>query len=186
MTAKTTAKESERILPSYREKLMGIPVILHKCAIEVRNGNEISTAVPDVKGLEAALAVARISIPAKLSGKEIKFVRRVLGKKANELAKQLDITPEHFSRIENGNAALTTNTERIFRWHILRELRDKAPYVRVKAEEILDMSFPTFRSTVAPVTLIFTRTKGAVNGVSRHVWIFEGAENVSERSRAIA
>jgi transcriptional regulator with XRE-family HTH domain len=185
MPAKQIGRGSaEKILSTHRENI-GIPVVLLDSVIEVTDANSVSTAIPDLKGLEAAAAIARISIPTKLGGKEIKFIRRVLGKRAIDIARRLDISPEHISRIEGGSTALITNTERIFRWDVLCDLKRKAPLLVVKDEEILNMTFSAVRRSVRPVTLVFTRVM-LPSDSSHKGWRYDGVEHPEGLERATA
>jgi len=65
-------------------------------------GCELGTTIPDMKGLLAAVAMTRALDPFRLSGDEIRFLRKAVGWKGKDLAKILEISPEHLSRCEKG------------------------------------------------------------------------------------
>ncbi len=71
--------------------------------------------VPDLVGLLNAVVRRRVTHPRKLKGDELKFTRNALGVRAILLARFLDMSPEHLSRCEAGDKAMSTNSERFFR-----------------------------------------------------------------------
>lgn len=185
MTKKEMTKDQkEKVLPRYKDKLMGIPVVLLNAALECTHGNERGVVVPDVNALESAIALARVTISHKLSGIEIKYLRKAIGEKANKIADFLDMTPEHYSRLENGGT-LATNAERIFRLRVAHALRSKVKGVVAKDDDILDMSFVPFRQSLEPVTLIFERLFVLDEGTPKQIWHFVGTDNVQESTRTL-
>ena len=82
--------------------------------IDPETGKEKVTIV-DVVGLIGAVVRLRVQHPRKLSGAEIKFIRDSLSVRAISVAKFLDITPEHFSRCENGGKVMSASSEKEFR-----------------------------------------------------------------------
>jgi len=174
MKTDTLSGRQTPTIERHEENLMGLPVILLNAAVRGEHGDAAGIVVPDVIALEAAMAVARVTVSTKLSGKEIRFLRRALGIKAIDLAKFLDITPETFSRWENGAIPISTNAERILRLRIIHALRENAPGVPAKDEDILNMSFSPVRSSTEPTTLIFERARVLNDGRSREVWCYSG------------
>lgn len=72
--------------------------------------------IPDAKGLVAVAAVARVMLPIKLNGPEIKFLRKVTGLSAKDFAKTISVRPETLSRWENtGEQQIGYSEEKIFR-----------------------------------------------------------------------
>lgn len=171
----------QTVVDRHTENLMGLPVVLLNAAFEAKHGDEVGVVVPDVEALECAMAVARVTVPIKLSGAEIRFLRRAIAEKAMNLAKFLDVTAETFSRWENGAIPISTNPERILRLRVLHALRGKAPGVPATDDDILDMSFAPVRSSTLPTTLVFERAKVLNGGKSRIVWCFVGTEQQSAK-----
>lgn len=181
--------EVPKIIPRHKDTLMGLPIVLINAAYEAVHGDETGVVVPDIPALEAAIAVARASVPTKLSGNEIRFLRKAIGMKAQDLAKFLDVTPETFSRWENDSGSpISTNPERVFRLRVVHALRDKTPGVMAKDDVILDMNFVPFRTTLNPVTLVFYRLAILQDGCPQQVWHFIGteAEETRKRLRVVA
>jgi transcriptional regulator with XRE-family HTH domain len=112
-------QHERRIVERYEIDTLGAPfkVTLLECvvfSVDPKTGDE-KINVPDVAGLIGAVVRARVSHPRKLNGKEVRFVRNALGLKANQLAKFLGMTPEHFSRCEAGSKVMAILTEKMFR-----------------------------------------------------------------------
>jgi DNA-binding transcriptional regulator YiaG len=147
--------EIGNVLHVHEENLMGIPLILYDSAIEVEHEGSIGIVVPDLKALEASAAVARAVIPVKLSGQEIRFLRKAMETKASELARFLDVVPETFSRWENDKEVITTNAERLLRLRVLQHLKDRAVGVTAKDSMVLDMKISPMRASVEPLSLAF-------------------------------
>jgi hypothetical protein len=96
------ARIRTEILPRYQDDgLVGLAnvVILNAAQQYLCEdcGEDNGISVPDVEGLEAAVAVARVMIPVKLKGCELKFLRTALGLKAKDLAEMLDVADENIS-----------------------------------------------------------------------------------------
>jgi len=113
-------QHERRILDRYEIDTLGAPfkVTLLDCVtmhgVDSKTGeNKIN--VPNLSGLIGAVVRARVSHPRKLNGKEIKFVRNALGLKANQVAKFLEMGPEHFSRCEAGTKVMALTSEKLFR-----------------------------------------------------------------------
>lgn len=71
--------------------------------------------IPDLKGLISEVVRLRVTDARKMSGEDIRFVRRALALQAKWLAAYLDVTPEHYSRWESGGRVMPSATERCFR-----------------------------------------------------------------------
>jgi transcriptional regulator with XRE-family HTH domain len=82
--------------------------------VDPKTGKE-TIKIADPIGLILAVVRCRVLDPCKLSGPEIRFVRKSLGLPANKLASFLDFTPEHYSRCEAGTRALAASSERQLR-----------------------------------------------------------------------
>ncbi|AZG76334.1 hypothetical protein [Methylocystis rosea] len=102
----------------YNAVTLGAPfkVLLHDgVTFGVDNSGEKTVCIKDPFALINAVVRARVLHPRKLSGEEIKFVRRSIGAKSRSVAEFLDMTPEHFSRCESGAKAFSAASEKHFR-----------------------------------------------------------------------
>jgi transcriptional regulator with XRE-family HTH domain len=80
-------------------------------------GDEV-TGIPDMQGLVQAAAVYRALDPARLSGKEVRFMRRALDMTQVEFGKVMDLTAEHVSRWETGARGIGSATEKLTRHNL--------------------------------------------------------------------
>jgi putative zinc finger/helix-turn-helix YgiT family protein len=89
-----------------------------------------SADIPALKQLMAVIAQAIIENESPLTGPEIRFLRKRVGKKSSEFAKIIGVTPEQVSRWENGHNRPEVSADKLIRvFYCLlsdnRELRAK-------------------------------------------------------------
>lgn len=139
------------ILPEYHSEHLGAPfqVILLQSVrqvIDVKQGRVEKIVIPNERGLLQQVALARILVPRRLSGFEIKFVRKALPIRATSLSRKIGVTPEHLSRCEAGERALSVGTEKCLRIAILLELFKLPAEVQHRREqsEILNRKLVLF------------------------------------------
>jgi transcriptional regulator with XRE-family HTH domain len=75
----------------------------------------ISAEIPAGKQLMRLIARDIVTSPLDLTGKEIRFLRKRLGKKAIEYCTYLGFSPETLSRIENGKQAISIQSQKLAR-----------------------------------------------------------------------
>jgi DNA-binding transcriptional regulator YiaG len=177
--------QNRRVKPEFLDEQMGFPVVLLDSVYEAQSGDTSGKVVPDIAGLEAAMAVARIMDDFKLNGREIKFLRRAIGMKAVDLAEFLDVTAETLSRWENDRELISTNPERVLRMRVYNALRSKAPGVIADADTILGMKFRTLRPA-GDGMMMFRRLLAMKDGGAQYVWLYEGTRITSESASAEA
>jgi transcriptional regulator with XRE-family HTH domain len=182
MTA-TKTEERRRLIPRYLDEQMGLPILLIESAYEVETNGASGIVVPDIPGLGAAIAVARVMNDFKLNGQEIRFLRRAIGIKGNKLASDLDVTPETVSRWENGKETITTNVERVLRLQIYKALRDKAPGVTASMDIILEMKLRHLRLTnEGPMAFRYVAAIWSGRPRLEQVWFYEGLSTAASSS----
>lgn len=71
--------------------------------------------IPALEQLMQLIARDVVTSPRDLIGKEIKFLRKRLGKKATEFCTYLGVEPETLSRIENGKQPLSPQGQKLAR-----------------------------------------------------------------------
>lgn len=69
--------------------------------------------------------------PALLKGREIRFVRSVLGHSGKDFAEMLALTPEHFSRVENEREPVSESIDKITRFRIALNLLEVDAFARI-------------------------------------------------------
>lgn len=138
---------SSQVLAIYRDEgMVGLPNIILLGAVEQQIcgecGAENGIRIPDLEGLEAAVAVARIGVPIKLNGEEIRFLRKALGLRSKDLAECLQVREETISRWENGKEVMGPQYEKLLRLFVGCTLSEKAPGVDFEEEAIVRMRIP--------------------------------------------
>lgn len=136
--AGTTVKTE--IIPKYDAESFGAPFkvfLMNAVKAEVCSScrRVLNTSIPDPEGLLYTISFERAMHPRKLTGAEIRFLRRIMGWRAKQMADQLGITVEHLSRCENAHVVMSVSAERLLR--LLAVLRpgdeDKPPDAIVEA-----------------------------------------------------
>lgn len=133
---------TETVLPSYDDDTIGIPVTIrnavlrHSCETCGFRGLEI----PDPEGYEAAVAVARVLLPAALSGKDIKALRKACGMTGKQFAAALGVSNAALSRWENGDGASHgVLTDKTIRDVVAGLLHERVPAIALKPGQFLRM-----------------------------------------------
>lgn len=75
----------------------------------------VSAEIPAVKQLMQRIAQDVVSSPSDLSGKELRFLRKRLGKRATEFCQYLGIEPETLSRMENERQPISVQVQKLAR-----------------------------------------------------------------------
>lgn len=160
-----------RPVPVYEaDALIGLPNVLVIGAAQEQWCEKCqcthSVAIPDEAGLEAAVAMKRVHIPVKLTGKEIRFLRRAIAMPARAVAGYLQTTHETVSRWENGHQPIGPQPDKLFRILIAQKLIKAHPWVRFSYDEeaIIEMDIPSnVGVTPPPVHMAFIRTLARVD-----------------------
>jgi transcriptional regulator with XRE-family HTH domain len=115
---------------------MGIPVVLQKIKVIRCSdcGNE-DPIIPNMDGLMHILAVAVVCCPSKLSGAEVRFLRKYAGKSAREFARFLHVDHTHLSKVENGKTEIGTRLDKLVRLLVV----NMSPTLRDEIKKLLDM-----------------------------------------------
>ena len=91
---KCGSKLKTRLIREYKANELGIAGVSIWNAVSEETcpkcNNRQSVIIPNLQGLVAAIAVLRIAIPFKLSGSEIRFLRKAMEWPAKKLAEKLD------------------------------------------------------------------------------------------------
>lgn len=158
-------------LPYHVENLFGVRIGVNGCAIRTACYlcKEEAITIPDVQGLIAAVAVARIMLPTKLNGPEIKFLRKTINLSSKDFAKIMGVRPETVSRWENdGEQQIGYAEEKVFRILVGNMLKkesheDKAPTVDYDHMAIVEMAINPIRPSGNAPLLKFARIRMKFN-----------------------
>lgn len=151
-------KNEAHVVDQFEAKDLGAPfrVILHK-AVEVclddSTGEVVSYSIPDIDGLIRVVVVKRLLNRRKLSGADIRFVRKAIGVKQKEMAQKIEMSHEHLSRCESGTLVLSPGAEkllRIFAIKVAVKLHSVKPgEARTQLEDALDKLFECIKPVSA-------------------------------------
>ena len=148
-----------RKLPRYLEPPLGIGgVILEDAVIEsycATCGERAEITIPDLAGLIAAVAVVRCTLPLKLNGEEIRFMRRALGWAAKEMAEKLNVRAETASRWEREEDPIGPGYEKVLRIAVCSKLRKDAPRTRCSVDDILALDLRGVRPPDQELEMVF-------------------------------
>lgn len=116
----------EQIADTFEATCLGAPfkVFLHNSVTvqKCSNTNKIvNYTIPDLGQLAIATLLTRLSHPRKLCGKDVKFVRKVLGIKQKVLSEEIEVSVEHLSRFENGGPPLSAQGDKYLRLFAIRD-----------------------------------------------------------------
>lgn len=96
--------------------------------------NKQAAEIPAVKELMKAIARAVVGKETSLSGPEIRFLRKRLGKKATEFAQIIGVVPEQVSRWENAANPPEKSADKLIRLYYSLESGDKALEKKLHAD----------------------------------------------------
>jgi transcriptional regulator with XRE-family HTH domain len=121
-----STRRLETVLEEYVADDLGAPfkVLLVNSVRQIsdtKTGEIEQIIIPNLRGLLHQIALTRVLVSRKLSGPDIKFLRKAMPIKALELAGRIGVSPEHLSRCEAGERALSVGTEKCLRVAILLE-----------------------------------------------------------------
>jgi DNA-binding transcriptional regulator YiaG len=142
-------------VPEYRTRDFGIPLLLVNAAYSEEFCPEceqlLEISIPNPNGLVAAAALYRVTLPQKLVGSEIRFVRKALGYSAKKLSEALDATPETVSRWEHDKQPMGPTAEKLLRLIVGANLVSRAQAIAFDPQQILDMKINAVREPGAEI-----------------------------------
>jgi len=80
--------------------------------------------IPAIKQLMQLIARDLLEKPTSLTGEEIRFLRKRLGKKQADFAQEIGIEPETLSRYENDKLAVSEMSDKVIRLYYLVFAKD--------------------------------------------------------------
>ncbi len=118
---------------------MGVVLINTVDKHECESCGTASVDIPDLPGLIACVAVYRATMPWRLQGFEIKFLRKAMNISAKQFAELLEVQSETVSRWENDKAPMGPANEKLLRLLTAHTLADRAPGVLHSADTIAQL-----------------------------------------------
>lgn len=117
---------TEQKIPSYRADMLGAPfqVVLLESVTAAPDG---AVTIPDVEGMTAGVGMARLWRDERLSGEELRFLRRAAGISKEKLAASIGGATGDIEAYETGPRPMTVGLEKYIRLHLFNALRRKDP-----------------------------------------------------------
>ena len=133
--------DSYRYIESGLDNVILRNVEIVECAC---GGRAVLRAVPTLLRIVAACFAYK---PARLKGREVRFVRSVLGRSSKDFANAISVTPEHLSRVENGQDTVSPAMDKIVRLRLVLELLKVDALAQLfdidELQTIIDKKLPT-------------------------------------------
>lgn len=120
-------------------------------------------AIPDMDGLAKSAAIARALDPVRLSGREVKYMRRVLDMTQADFAQAMDLTPETVSRWENDVRGVGGACEKLVRHNVCALLYKQTKGLPYDASIIANMRFESLTEgqSMPPMVMVRVRAQSA-------------------------
>jgi len=143
--------------------VLGLPGVVLKNAVEeiycTKCGTVDSVHFPNMAGLGAAIAVARVKQNIKLNGADIRFLRKALGLNQQELADLMGVRNETVSRWETGRQPIEPPSEKLLRALVAIKLSDQAPAIGIDFKELIEIKVVAMSKNPRSVPLILEPTR---------------------------
>jgi putative zinc finger/helix-turn-helix YgiT family protein len=150
------------VKPEHIEDLGGLVVKVLNAVVVQRCSacGEEMVGIPDMQGLARATALARALSPERLTGKEVRFIRRALDMKQKDFAEAMDLSAEHVSRWENGHNGIGGAGEKLVRHNVCALLSGGS--CKYDPKVIASMVFvPYPEKGIAPIEMVRVRAPRA-------------------------
>lgn len=121
--------------------LVGIRYFRCQCGEELAD-------IPAIKQLMNLIARDLVNAPSALSGSQIRFLRKRLGHRASDFAKQIGLEPETLSRIENDHLQASERTDKLVRLYYA--VASKDPLLLDQLQADLDKRLMTWQRVIQP------------------------------------
>lgn len=172
MKAAIKERYSRVTVDRYVERdLVGFPVeLFYSVEKEVcpETGDTFFT-IPNLPGLIAAACVARVLMPQKLCGKEIKSLRRALELTGKQLAEKLDVREETLSRWENDKEPMGSASEKLLRLQVGIAFKNTIGF-EFKERSILDLQISPVRLPTDEVCVHLQLKHESIQKPDEGVW----------------
>lgn len=142
---------------------LGLPGVVLKNAVEeiycTKCGTVDSVHFPNMAGLCAAIAVARVKQNTRLNGADIRFLRKALDLNQQELAALMGVRNETVSRWETARQPIEAPSEKLLRALVAIKLSDQAPAISIDFKELIEIKVAAAPKKPQPVPLILEPTR---------------------------
>lgn len=158
MTDNILNRKGSRVLDVFYPEDLGAPfkISLHNCvtaSFDEHTGEMVNYHIPEFDALVDAVIMARLAHDQKLSGPEVKFLRKAAGLTQAALARAIGIDVATLSRVEQGKQPLGPASEKVARGCLFKAAgkRDSMKEARHKAafDELTSKLFGDFTPVAA-------------------------------------
>jgi len=160
------------VKPEHVEDLGGLvvkvlnAVVVQRCA----SCSDEMTGIPDIQGLARAAAMVRALNPARLLGKEVKFIRKALDMTQKQFAEKMELSHEHVSRWENDHNGVGGLSEKLVR-HNACALLHREGICEYDPKVIANMRFTTPPAEgMPPIEMVRVRLQHCVDDADESKW----------------
>ncbi len=129
--------------------LVGIRYFVCECG-------EIVAEIPAVRQLLTLIAQDVVGKPKALAPEEILFLRKRLGKKQVDFAREIGLRAETLCRIETGQTRANERTDKLIRLYYTLSSND--PVLREQLRHAMEQFLAAWKSTRKPVHIVATVT----------------------------
>jgi hypothetical protein len=157
-----------KIVPVYdASELLGLPHVYVRQAVQESRcekcGEVTSIEIPNLEGLVAAVAVARVLHPLKLLGKDIRYLREALEMTGQELGeKVVKVLPFQISKWENDKEPIGTQSETLLRLYVVDKLA-RLTAIKVNRNAVHQMRSKAWRPIDKELRMYFSLKGRAKN-----------------------
>lgn len=124
-----------------------------RVSLDAKTGEVASYTIPNLEGLIRAVVIKRVLHRKKLTGADIKFLRKAVGIKQKDMAQRIETSFEHLSRCETGALVLSPTTEKLLRIFVLKTAmklhKVKSCKAKTDLEDALDRLFDVIKPIAA-------------------------------------
>lgn len=144
-----SGRSNTRVVEEFNADMLGAPFkVVLRNSVEVsydKSGEVTDYHIPDMDGLLRALVLERVVHERKLSGPDIRFMRKALSIQAKDLAQKIAVSAEHLSRCENKALPISPASEKLLRLFLFKTAIKlacfKSDEKKQKLEQALDDVF---------------------------------------------
>ncbi len=115
---------------------------------------EVVAEIPAIRQLLTLIARDLVEKSDALAPEEIRFLRKRLGKKQTDFAKEIGLRPETLSRVENGETRVNERVDKIVRLYYA--FRSQDPILLEKFKHELQAILASWKYSLAPSKIIAT------------------------------
>lgn len=144
---KATAEKPFHFVDSGLSNVSLIGIRYYKCEC-----GRTMAAIPAIVDLMRLIARDLVMKPTSLIGEEVKFLRKRLGKKQADFAREIGVEPETLSRYENDKQTIGETTDKLIRMYYVWAAQDDARLDEVRKR--IQQALEEWKASTAPKKVV--------------------------------